>query len=49
MHIPTHLDIGNPHSFEMKDLEHLIKKVSHNNCYVFRNERFRTLDKEGKS
>lgn len=24
---PHHLDVKNPHSFEMKDLEHLIKKV----------------------
>ncbi|XP_041366563.1 nucleobindin-2-like isoform X2 [Gigantopelta aegis] len=28
MHIPTHLDIGNPHSFEMKDLEQLIRKTT---------------------
>jgi len=26
--IPTHLDIRNPHSFEMKDLENLIKKTT---------------------
>ncbi|XP_059161930.1 nucleobindin-2-like isoform X2 [Physella acuta] len=26
--IPTHLDIKNPHSFEMKDLENLIKKTT---------------------
>lgn len=28
MDIPNHLDISNPYSFEMKDLEKLIKKVS---------------------
>lgn len=27
MDIPSHLDLRNPHSFEMKDLEHLIRKV----------------------
>nr|KAG5702949.1 hypothetical protein BaRGS_034722 [Batillaria attramentaria] len=28
MDIPTHLDLRNPHSFEMKDLENLIKKTT---------------------
>ncbi|XP_025115296.1 nucleobindin-2-like isoform X1 [Pomacea canaliculata] len=29
MDIPNHLDISNPYSFEMKDLERLIKKTTH--------------------
>ena len=29
LQLPGHLDIRNPNSFEIKDLEHLIKKVGH--------------------
>ena len=34
MDIPAHLDLRNPHSFEMKDLENLIKKVSHKTSWL---------------
>ena len=34
MDIPAHLDLRNPHSFEMKDLENLIKKVSNKTSWL---------------
>ena len=34
MDIPAHLDLRNPHSFEMKDLENLIKKVSNETSWL---------------
>ncbi|XP_076450632.1 nucleobindin-2-like isoform X2 [Babylonia areolata] len=48
MDIPSHLDLRNPHSFEMKDLENLIKKTTHDLEEVDkkRKQQFKTYEME---
>lgn len=48
MDIPSHLDLKNPHSFEMKDLEQLIKKTTMDLDEVDkkRREEFKTYEME---
>ncbi|XP_070199680.1 nucleobindin-2-like isoform X3 [Littorina saxatilis] len=48
MDIPTHLDVRNPHSFEMKDLETLIKKTTNDleELDKQRKEEFKTYEME---